>query len=74
MGVQIKARPPPPILRSTQPIPAASPFRSQLVSMVVYISFPRLIGWQFLDAAKAYPGRELDLALPASTVLQFYAG
>ncbi|KAK2498726.1 hypothetical protein MC885_013598 [Smutsia gigantea] len=40
--------------RSTQPIPAASSFGSQLVSVVVYISFLAcLIGWQFLDTAKA---------------------
>lgn len=45
--------------------------------MAVYSFFLAcLIGRQFLNPAKAYPGHELDLVVPVFTFLQFffYAG
>lgn len=50
---------------------------SQVVTVAVYSFFLAcLIGRQFLDPAKAYPGHELDLFVPVFTFLQFffYAG
>uniref|UniRef100_A0A8C2U770 Bestrophin homolog n=1 Tax=Coturnix japonica TaxID=93934 RepID=A0A8C2U770_COTJA len=50
---------------------------TQVVTMAVYSFFLAcLIGRQFLDPEKAYPGHELDLFVPVFTFLQFffYAG
>lgn len=50
---------------------------SQVVTVAVYSFFLAcLIGRQFLDPEKAYPGHELDLFVPVFTFLQFffYAG
>ncbi|XP_004410104.1 PREDICTED: bestrophin-1 isoform X2 [Odobenus rosmarus divergens] len=50
---------------------------TQVVTVAVYSFFLAcLIGRQFLDPAKAYPGHELDLVVPVFTFLQFffYAG
>ncbi|XP_007943202.1 bestrophin-1 [Orycteropus afer afer] len=50
---------------------------TQVVTVAVYSFFVAcLIGRQFLDPAKAYPGHELDLFVPVFTFLQFffYAG
>ncbi|XP_010212582.1 PREDICTED: bestrophin-1-like [Tinamus guttatus] len=50
---------------------------TQVVAVAVYSFFLAcLIGRQFLDPAKAYPGHELDLFVPVFTFLQFffYAG
>uniref|UniRef100_A0A8D0GHY1 Bestrophin homolog n=1 Tax=Sphenodon punctatus TaxID=8508 RepID=A0A8D0GHY1_SPHPU len=50
---------------------------TQVVTVAVYSFFLAcLIGRQFLDPAKAYPGHELDLFVPVFTLLQFffYAG
>lgn len=50
---------------------------SQVVTVAVYSFFLAcLIGRQFLDPDKAYPGHELDLFVPVFTFLQFffYAG
>ncbi|XP_042761416.1 bestrophin-1 [Panthera leo] len=50
---------------------------TQVVTVAVYSFFLAcLIGRQFLNPAKAYPGHELDLVVPVFTFLQFffYAG
>ncbi|NXE56864.1 BEST1 protein, partial [Dromaius novaehollandiae] len=50
---------------------------TQVVTVAVYSFFLAcLIGRQFLDPEKAYPGHELDLFVPVFTFLQFffYAG
>ncbi|XP_038621269.1 bestrophin-1 [Tachyglossus aculeatus] len=50
---------------------------TQVVTVAVYSFFLAcLIGRQFLDPAKAYPGHELDFFVPVFTLLQFffYAG
>ncbi|XP_045039380.2 bestrophin-1 isoform X2 [Desmodus rotundus] len=50
---------------------------TQVVTVAVYSFFLAcLIGRQFLNPAKAYPGHELDLLVPVFTFLQFffYAG
>ncbi|KAK1335439.1 hypothetical protein QTO34_003225 [Cnephaeus nilssonii] len=50
---------------------------TQVVTVAVYSFFLAcLIGRQFLNPAKAYPGHELDLVVPVFTCLQFffYAG
>uniref|UniRef100_A0A452I1B0 Uncharacterized protein n=1 Tax=Gopherus agassizii TaxID=38772 RepID=A0A452I1B0_9SAUR len=50
---------------------------TQVVTVAVYSFFLAcLIGRQFLDPAKEYPGHELDLFVPVFTLLQFffYAG
>uniref|UniRef100_A0A8C0JCW1 Bestrophin homolog n=1 Tax=Chelonoidis abingdonii TaxID=106734 RepID=A0A8C0JCW1_CHEAB len=50
---------------------------TQVVTVAVYSFFLAcLIGRQFLDPAKGYPGHELDLFVPVFTLLQFffYAG
>ncbi|XP_054827768.1 bestrophin-1 [Eublepharis macularius] len=50
---------------------------TQVVTVAVYSFFLAcLIGRQFLDPAKAYPGHEMDLFVPIFTFLQFffYAG
>nr|XP_033783797.1 bestrophin-1 isoform X2 [Geotrypetes seraphini] len=50
---------------------------TQVVTIAVYSFFLAcLIGRQFLDPVKKYPGHELDLYVPAFTLLQFffYAG
>ncbi|XP_074131590.1 bestrophin-1 [Sminthopsis crassicaudata] len=50
---------------------------TQVVTVAVYSFFLAcLIGRQFLDPAKSYPGHELDLFVPVFTLLQFffYAG
>ncbi|XP_004715110.1 bestrophin-1 [Echinops telfairi] len=50
---------------------------TQVVTVAVYSFFVAcLIGRQFLDPTKAYPGHELDLYVPVFTFLQFffYAG
>ncbi|KAM5225604.1 bestrophin-1 isoform 1-T2 [Hipposideros larvatus] len=50
---------------------------TQVVTVAVYSFFLAcLIGRQFLNPAKAYPGHELDLVVPIFTFLQFffYAG
>nr|XP_023415538.1 bestrophin-1 [Loxodonta africana] len=50
---------------------------TQVVTVAVYSFFVAcLIGRQFLEPAKAYPGHELDLFVPVFTFLQFffYAG
>ncbi|KAM6158158.1 bestrophin-1 [Rhynchocyon petersi] len=50
---------------------------TQVVTVAVYSFFLAcLIGRQFLDPTKAYPGHELDLFVPVFTFLQFffYAG
>lgn len=57
--------------------PVARPFLAQVVTVAVYSFFLAcLIGRQFLNPAKAYPGHELDLVVPVFTCLQFffYAG
>ena len=61
----------------TQPIAAAPSLPSQVVTVAVYSFFLAcLIGRQFLNPAKAYPGHEMDLVVPLFTFLQFffYAG
>ena len=61
----------------TQPISADTSFPSQVVTVAVYSFFLAcLIGRQFLNPAKAYPGHEMDLVVPLFTFLQFffYAG
>ncbi|XP_008586907.1 PREDICTED: bestrophin-1 [Galeopterus variegatus] len=46
---------------------------TQVVTVAVYSFFLAcLIGRQFLNPAKAYPGHELDLVVPAFTFLQFF--
>ena len=60
-----------------QPFSVASSFRSQVVTVAVYSFFLAcLVGRQFLNPAKAYPGHEMDLVVPLFTFLQFffYAG
>uniref|UniRef100_A0A452QCB3 Bestrophin n=1 Tax=Ursus americanus TaxID=9643 RepID=A0A452QCB3_URSAM len=50
---------------------------TQVVTVAVYSFFLAcLVGRQFLNPAKAYPGHELDLVVPVFTFLQFffYAG
>ncbi|KAE8620053.1 hypothetical protein XENTR_v10010084 [Xenopus tropicalis] len=50
---------------------------TQVVTIAVYSFFLTcLIGRQFLDPARGYPGHELDLYVPVFTLLQFffYAG
>ncbi|XP_051885653.1 bestrophin-4-like [Pristis pectinata] len=50
---------------------------TQVVTIAVYSFFLAcLIGRQFLDPSQGYPGHELDLYIPAFTLLQFffYAG
>ncbi|XP_011367259.1 bestrophin-1 [Pteropus vampyrus] len=50
---------------------------TQVVTVAVYSFFLAcLIGRQFLNPAKAYPGHEMDLVVPVFTFLQFffYAG
>ncbi|XP_072494973.1 bestrophin-1 [Notamacropus eugenii] len=50
---------------------------TQVVTVAVYSFFLAcLLGRQFLDPAKSYPGHELDLFVPVFTLLQFffYAG
>ncbi|XP_069770017.1 bestrophin-1-like isoform X2 [Narcine bancroftii] len=50
---------------------------TQVVTIAVYSFFLAcLIGRQFLDPSQGYPGHELDLYVPAFTLLQFffYAG
>ncbi|XP_056659539.1 bestrophin-1 [Monodelphis domestica] len=50
---------------------------TQVVTVAVYSFFLAcLIGRQFLDPTKGYPGHELDLFMPVFTLLQFffYAG
>ncbi|XP_041052582.1 bestrophin-2-like [Carcharodon carcharias] len=50
---------------------------TQVVTIAVYSFFLAcLIGRQFLDPSQGYPGHELDLCIPAFTLLQFffYAG
>ncbi|XP_067849893.1 bestrophin-4-like isoform X2 [Heptranchias perlo] len=50
---------------------------TQVVTIAVYSFFLAcLIGRQFLDPSQSYPGHELDLYIPAFTLLQFffYAG
>nr|KAF6464093.1 bestrophin 1 [Rousettus aegyptiacus] len=50
---------------------------TQVVTVAVYSFFLAcLVGRQFLNPAKAYPGHEMDLVVPVFTFLQFffYAG
>ena len=50
---------------------------AEVVTVAVYNFFLAcLIGRQFLNPAKAYPGHEMDLVVPLFTFLQFffYAG
>uniref|UniRef100_A0A8D2B7I5 Bestrophin n=1 Tax=Sciurus vulgaris TaxID=55149 RepID=A0A8D2B7I5_SCIVU len=46
---------------------------TQVVTVAVYSFFLAcLVGRQFLDPAKAYPGHEMDLVVPVFTFLQFF--
>uniref|UniRef100_A0A2K6TSN0 Bestrophin n=1 Tax=Saimiri boliviensis boliviensis TaxID=39432 RepID=A0A2K6TSN0_SAIBB len=46
---------------------------TQVVTVAVYSFFLTcLVGRQFLNPAKAYPGHELDLVVPVFTFLQFF--
>lgn len=59
------------------PAPFFHLFSTQVVTVAVYSFFLAcLIGRQFLNPAKAYPGHEMDLVVPVFTFLQFffYAG
>lgn len=45
----------------------------QVVTLAVYtFFFACLIGRQFLDPTRGYPGHDLDLYVPVFTLLQFF--
>ena len=46
---------------------------AQVVTLAVYtFLLSTLMGRQFLDPSKKYPGHEADLVIPAFTTLQFF--
>lgn len=58
----------------TQPLSATpSSLSSQVVTVAVYSFFLAcLLGRQFLNPIKGYPGHELDFIVPVFTFLQFF--
>ena len=75
-GLSSQPREPPDPTVPPQPVSATPSLPAPVVTLAIYSFFLAcLIGWQFLNPAKVYPGHEMDVVVPLFTFLQFfYAG